>query len=91
MTEMIETVEMPEMTKARRVAWVVVALIIVGLIGGGISWHIYQNSGDRLLKRAELALRAKHFDKADSYADDHISKYPKDWRGYSIRAQVYMK
>lgn len=79
------------MTKARRVAWVVVALIIVGLIGGGISWHIYQNMGDKLLKRAELALIAKKFDKADSYAGDHISKHPKDWRGYSIRARIYMK
>jgi len=79
------------MTKARRVAWIVVALIIVGAIGGGIFWHVRRNRGDRLLKRAELALRAKKFEKADSLASDYIAKYPDNWRGYFIRAQVYTK
>ena len=78
------------MTKARSIAWIVVVLFVVGLIGGGI-FYVYQNRGDKLLRRAELALRAKNFDKADSLVGDHLSKYPKDWRGYFLRARIYMK
>ena len=78
------------MTKSRRVAWVVVGLIVLALIGGGIWWYIRQNTGDKLLARAQVAMRAKNFDKANSLAGDYIAKYPNEWRGYFVRAQVYM-
>jgi len=79
------------MTKARSVAWIVVGLIVVALIGVSIAWHIRQNTPEKVLARAQLAIKANNFDKAAGLADDYIAQYPQDWQGYLLRARVYLK
>ncbi len=73
---------------------IVTILIIVGILGGlaaGTWLYLRRSSGSKLLARAELAVKAEKFDKAMDLAEQYITKYPADWRGYYVKAQACIR
>jgi tetratricopeptide (TPR) repeat protein len=68
-----------------------VGLFVVLLVGASITWHIRQNTSEKLLARAQLAIKANNFDKAARLADDYIARHPQDWQGYLLRARICLK
>lgn len=79
------------MTKARKVAWIIVALLAAAAIGGGIFYHLRQNTPEKLLSRARLAVQAGYFDKAEDLVDSYIGVEPNDWKGHFLKAQIFIK
>lgn len=79
------------MAKRRRIAWIVVGLLIIGLAGGGLWWYHRQNSGLRLLRRARLAISAGKLQKAQQLAQKYVQQDPNDWRGRHILATAYRR
>jgi len=75
----------------RRIILIAVILGVLGVLAGGIWWYVRSNSGQRLLSRVDLAIRAEQYDKAGSLADSYIAKYPGDWQGYYRRAIAYAR
>ncbi len=71
---------------------IVLVLIIVGMLGaavvGGL-WYVRRNSGNRLLARAELALRAQKYGRAADLARKHVDAKADDWRGYYALARAH--
>jgi len=76
------------MASRRRIAWVIVGLMVLAGVGIGLWWHVRRSTGPRLLARAQLAIRAGRLDKGLSLADEYIRKYPDDWRGHYTKADV---
>src|ERR1035437_5001888 len=68
---------------------VVVGVVVLGGIGAGL-WWFYQNTGSKLLQKAELAVRAGKYDKALELAGKYIQDKPGDWQGPYNQAQAYV-
>jgi len=67
-----------------------IALLVFLAIGGGL-WWCYQNSGHRLLVKADVALRANRAEKALGLAGRYIAERPKDWQGHYVQARAYLQ
>lgn len=73
---------------------VIISLVVVValcVIGGGITAglvYLYQNTGAKLLEKAELAIRAEKWPRAVELADKYIADNPKDWKGYYTKAKA---
>lgn len=70
----------------------VIILILAGLLIGGVWWwRVRSNKPDRMLSKAQTALNASMLDDALTLADGYVAKFPADWRGYFVKAQVFMR
>ena len=69
----------------------IVILLVLGLAGGGIYWYVRQNTGEQVLKKAMLALRAKNYKKAAEMAGRYVIQEPKDWRGHNIFGEACLR
>lgn len=75
----------------KRVALIVVVLLVLASIVGGIVFlHVRSKSGTRPLINAGLALRAEKFDRAVDLATEYVEKNPQDWRGYDTLSRAYV-
>ena len=63
-------------------------LLVLGGIGGGL-WWFYQNSGGRLLRKADLAIRAGKHERAAELAAKYMEDRPADWQGPYYQARAY--
>lgn len=79
------------MARRRRIAWILVGLLILGLAGGGVWWYRRQNSGLKLLRRARVAVNAGKLKKAQQLALKYVQQDPNDWRGRHILATTYQR
>jgi tetratricopeptide (TPR) repeat protein len=79
------------MSQRRRIAWIIVALVVLGGVGVGVWWHVRASTGWRLLAKGQLALNANNLDKAGQIAATYIEKNPADWRGYSLKADALVR
>ncbi|MFP4105649.1 MAG: tetratricopeptide repeat protein [Phycisphaerae bacterium] len=75
----------------RRIILIVVVLGIFAGIGAGVWVYMQRNSGNRLLRRAQVAVRAGQFDKAADLASRYTSQNPRNWKGHYVLAQAYLK
>ena len=75
----------------RRKIWLFVLCSVIVLLGiaAGLGWF-YQNTGSRLLERAQTAIRANRFDRALDSAGKYIRENPDNWQGYYTQAQAYL-
>lgn len=72
---------------------IILVLIIAGILAaaiGGAVWWFHRNSGTKLLARAELALRARNFDRALELAANYTAGNPDDWRGPYLQARAHI-
>ena len=76
--------------KSRIVLILVIVAIVLGLVAG-IVWHTRRNSSTRLLKRAELAMRAEKLDRAVQLGTAYSAQYPDDWRGFFLQARAHVR
>lgn len=72
----------------RRVILILIVVGVLGAVGAGIWWYVHRNTGWRVLNRAELALRAKNFDRAIELAKDFAAANPNDYRGPYMHAKA---
>lgn len=77
-----------QMTTRRLITLIIVGLIASAIAGGSIFLYLRWNSPPKILRRAELAIRADKLDKAKALADSYIAACPDDWKGYFIRGQA---
>ncbi len=75
----------------RRIVLILIILAVVIILAGGVYWYLRQRSPEKLLVRAEVAMRARNLEKAADLASKYIETYPDDWRGYHLLAQVYAR
>lgn len=75
----------------KRVLLIVSVLAVLALIIAIIAWYFVEQSGPRILARANLALQANQADKAQDLATRYIAKYPADWQGHHIQARAYLQ
>src|ERR1035437_7712713 len=76
--------------KKSMVFWLV-AVVILCVIGAGIGAglvYLYQNTGPKLLEKADLAIRAEKWPRAVELAEKYIADNPKDWKGYYTKAKA---
>lgn len=75
----------------RRTIWLflLTSVVVVVAIGAGL-WWFYQNTGSRLLEKADTAIRANQTDRALDLAGKYIQDRPADWKGYYTQAQAYL-
>ncbi len=71
-----------------RIVLILVLLLIVGGIGGGVYLYIRYNSGSQLIRRAEVALRARNYDSAAELLEQYRRQEPGDWRGPFLLARA---
>jgi predicted Zn-dependent protease len=64
-------------------------VIVLGGIGAGL-WWLYQNTGSKLLQKAELSIRAGKYDKALEQTGKYMQEKPGDWQGPFYQAQAYV-
>ena len=72
---------------------IILVLIIAGILAGaigGLVLYFHRNSGAKLLARAELALRARNFDRALELAASYAAANPDDWRGPYFQARAHI-
>ena len=72
---------------------IILILVIVGAlvgVGAGAWWWFHRNSGEMLLARAELAIRAKNFDRAIELSKQYAAANPDDWKGPFVQAEANM-
>ena len=74
----------------KRIILILVILLALGAVAGGIAYYVRQNTGPKLLARAELAIRASQFDRALGLATDYTQQYPDDWQGHYLRGRAFM-
>ncbi len=72
----------------RRVILILIIVGVLGAVGAGLWWYFHRNTGWRVLARADLALRAKNFDRAIEMAKDFAAANPSDFRGPYMQAQA---
>ncbi len=75
----------------RRKIWVflLASIVVLIAIGAGLFWF-YQNTGSRLLEKANTAIRANRTDRALDLAGKYIQDRPDNWQGYYTQAQAYL-
>lgn len=78
-----------QMTTKRLITLIILGLIVSAIAGGSIFLYSRWNSPPKILRRAELAIRADKLDKAKALADSYIAACPDDWKGYFILGQAY--
>ena len=64
-----------------------VAVVVLGTIVAGLV-YLYRNTGNKLLEKAELDIRADKWTGAVELAEKYIADNPKDWRGYYTKAKA---
>ncbi|HUU93036.1 MAG TPA: tetratricopeptide repeat protein [Phycisphaerae bacterium] len=72
---------------------IVLILIIVGVLGTGVVvawWWTHRNTGEKLLTRAELALRAENYERALELGRSYEQDSPDDWRGPFVQARAHI-
>jgi len=74
----------------RRLILVAAILAVVGGVVMGVWYYRRQGSAQKMLARIRVETTASHFDNARKLADEYVSKYPDDWRGYYAQAEVCM-
>ncbi|MFB3893945.1 MAG: tetratricopeptide repeat protein [Phycisphaerae bacterium] len=75
--------------KRKRLFLLFVTLGLCVVLGiGGVLWWLYQNTGSRLLRRADLAIQANNHGKAIGMLDRYIADRPHDWTGYYHRSRA---
>lgn len=66
---------------------IILSVVLVGVLS--VLWWLYQNSGTKLLEKANLAAKASRYDKALTLVDSYIADNPDKWRGHYTRGNVY--
>ena len=77
-------------TKKRIILIVILVLVLAG-ISGGIYLYVRRSAPEKLLQRANLALKAKQYEEAAELAAKYSSKKPDDWRGYQRQGDAYLR
>ena len=73
----------------RRVILIVTIVTVVAGLAAGVYWYTHRHSGTNYLERADVAMKAKNYDKAGALAVRHIEAYPDDWQGYYYQARAF--
>ncbi len=76
--------------RKRHIILLVALLVLVGGIASGIGVWVHYNSGDKLLSRVRVAVRAQKLDKALGLAQRYIGQRPTDWRGHFWLGEIYL-
>ena len=76
---------------------IILILVIVGVLGAIVVGAlllvaplVYRNGGETLLARAELAIRAKNFDRAIEMGKRYAAANPDDWKGPFVQAEAHI-
>ncbi len=77
-------------TKKRIILIVILVLVLAG-ISGVIFLYVRRSAPEKLLQRANLALKAKQYEEAAELAAKYSSKKPDDWRGYQRQGDAYLR
>ena len=72
----------------RRIVVIVVTVVVLAVIAGGVALYVRRNTGVRLLKSAEVALRAGKSQRAADLAGRYIGQEADDWRGHQLRGRA---
>ena len=73
----------------RRIVLILVVVLVLGGIAGGIWWYIRQQTGPRLLFRADTEFKAGNFDEAARLAGSYVAESPRDWRGHYVLGKAH--
>ncbi|MBL7140409.1 MAG: tetratricopeptide repeat protein [Planctomycetes bacterium] len=73
-----------------RIILIVLVVLVLGVLASG-AWYVfvYRASGDKLLKRAGVALAAKQYDKAIDLARRYAARNPDDRRAVTLQARAH--
>ncbi len=72
----------------RRLVLITIILAVIGMSALGLWWYIRQNTGNKLLIRAGLALTAGENRRALEYSSDYLGDHPDDVRGYVMKSRA---
>ena len=73
----------------RRIILILVIVAVLVAAVTGVWWYLRRNTGERLLARAELALRAQKYDRAIELSRAYAADNPDDWRPHYYQAQAH--
>ena len=73
--------------KTKRLLKILIPLAVLIAVGVAflVWWYLRQNSGPRLLAKADLAIRSDNPARAIDPLDRYIAGSPQDWRGYYFK------
>ena len=81
--------------RGRRMKKLIIVAVLLVFIGGGVGmgifWYVRQNTGQRLLNKATLALQAKNYQRAANLAEQYIAETPEDWHGHNMLGQACLR
>lgn len=72
----------------RRLVLITIILAVITASTMGLWWYIRQNSGKKLLTRAEVALSAGLHRNALQHSMNYLEDHPDDWRGYVMKSRA---
>ncbi len=72
----------------RRLVLITIILAVIGMSVLGLWWYIRQNTGKKLLVRAEVALSAGENRRALEHSNNYLADHPDDWRGYVMKSRA---
>lgn len=75
----------------KRIILIVILVLVLAGISGVIFLYVRRSTPEKLLQRANLALKAKQYEEAAELAAKYSSKKPDDWRGYQRQGDAYLR